>query len=337
LGNATGASTYHDAASLSSQFLSTQLYNHTTNEVIDGVDASTCQPNPPGTGVEIALFLEGGATFGAVTGNETMKTLMNNLAQNTIKNVSSDNSLGIVEEKNLTTKGQEEYGGHFIRALAAVYEFDTADGGLRDYIRAFTAVQYNGLVDLAGDADVYAGTWTGPKAKYDFINQTTAIDVLLSGLTVANTTGSTMNHKTMVGAIVGGTIGGSIALFMILLLLVLIVRQRRRIATAAPFPKPFEEPSRDSIQLEDHQDAHQHHRGKHLMPPPSSSTTNVPRNDSPLEESHPPTQEHAESQGITIGSLIWELNELLRRNNRAVREESLPTYAASQSETLASH
>jgi predicted lipid-binding transport protein (Tim44 family) len=146
-----------------------------------------------------------------------------------------------------------------------------------------------------------------------------------------------MNHKTMVGAIVGGTIGGSIVLFSMLLLLVLIIRQRRRIATAAPLPKPFEEPSRDSTQTEDRQDVQRDHRGKHLMPPPGSETTNVPRNDSALGESYPPTQEHAESQGITIGSLIWELNELLRRNNRAVREESLPTYAASQSETLASN
>jgi hypothetical protein len=45
------------------------------DEVIDGVDASTCQLKVPGTLAETAFFLEGATIFGYVTGNETMKTL----------------------------------------------------------------------------------------------------------------------------------------------------------------------------------------------------------------------------------------------------------------------
>jgi hypothetical protein len=75
LGNATGDSTYLDAASLSFQFLTTQLYNHTTDEVMGSIDASTCTVNTSGTLVQIALFLEGATILGKVTGNETTKTL----------------------------------------------------------------------------------------------------------------------------------------------------------------------------------------------------------------------------------------------------------------------
>jgi hypothetical protein len=204
-------------------------------------------------------------------------------------------------------------------------------------------------VDLAGDADIYAGSWMGPASQYDFPNQTAAIDVLLGGLAVANTTdsatGSTplasmspgpptpTHHKGTVGAIVGGAVGGTIVLLLILVLLVLIRRQRRRIAVAAAFPNPFEVPSQDSIQPAHRRDNQQKCQDKDPIPPPSSSTNLVPQNDSARDQTLPPNQDHDAVQGITIGSLIWELNELLRRNNRTVGEESLPVYTAPHLET----
>jgi hypothetical protein len=202
------------------------------------------------------------------------------------------------------------------------------------------------VVDLAGSKDIYAGLWSGPTATYDFSNQTTAIEVLLSGLAVTNTTDSQaaspppppppptntsmpIHHKSIVGAIVGGAIGGSIVLFLMLMLLVLILRQRRRIATAATLPKPFEEPSQDSIPSTNRHDVQQIRRGKHPMPPLSAtpSTNLTPRGDPTLDETRQVIRHHAEEQGITIGSLVWELHELLRRRNRVNEDDSPPVYS----------
>jgi hypothetical protein len=195
------------------------------------------------------------------------------------------------------------------------------------------------VVDLAGNADIYAGVWSGLKATYDFSNQTAAVDVLLGGIEVDNTTDSAspplmnttmpIHHNSPVGAIVGGAIGGSIVLFMMLVLLVLILRQRRRrIATAAALPKPSEEPSRASIQITDRHDDRQIQQAKHPMPPLNGNpSTAIVRDDGGLQETRQVIQAHAETHGITIGSLLWDLNELLRRGNRVDGEESPPVYS----------
>jgi hypothetical protein len=75
LGDATKDPTYLDAASLSFEFLSTHLYNHTTNEAMGEVDAATCKLTNSEGLIDNALFLEGTAILGETTGNETTKAL----------------------------------------------------------------------------------------------------------------------------------------------------------------------------------------------------------------------------------------------------------------------
>jgi hypothetical protein len=75
LANATGDPTFLDAASLSFTFLTTQLYNNVTGEVMDGIDARTCSPKTPVVLIDPALFIEGTAIFGDMTGNQTVKAL----------------------------------------------------------------------------------------------------------------------------------------------------------------------------------------------------------------------------------------------------------------------
>jgi hypothetical protein len=183
------------------------------------------------------------------------------------------------------------------------------------------------LVDLASSNDVYAGSWLGPASPYHFVNQTSAIDVLLGGLVVSGgdaassasptspTTSTSTNsastnaaHKGNVGAIVGGVIGGTIVLFMMIVLAWLIMRQRHRIMKLTTAVNPFVEET-----------------GASSMTCTSPSATSILRSDVAAEEDDPPNREREEGQRITIGSLIWELNELLRRRNH--EGETPPAYS----------
>jgi hypothetical protein len=142
-------------------------------------------------------------------------------------------------------------------------------------------------------------------------------------------------HKGNVGAIVGGVIGGTIVLFMMILLVWLILRQRRRIAMVATAAKPFVEEARtESFQPANPQE--DRNVGVKRLPdlPPggyssmtctSPSATSVSRSDDTTEDVHLPIiREREEGQRITIGSLIWELNELLRRRNHEAGEGEIP-------------
>jgi hypothetical protein len=75
LANATGDPAFFEAASRSFTFLTTQLYNNVTGEVVDGFDAHSCGSSPPVVLVDPALFIEGAAIFGDVTENQTVKAL----------------------------------------------------------------------------------------------------------------------------------------------------------------------------------------------------------------------------------------------------------------------
>ena len=75
LANQTGNSTYLDSASLTYQFMLTQLYSKDINATVDGIDAVTCALKRPGNIVDTAVFLEGTAILGAVSGNETIQSL----------------------------------------------------------------------------------------------------------------------------------------------------------------------------------------------------------------------------------------------------------------------
>jgi len=109
-------------------------------------------------------------------------------------------------------------------------------------------VQYNALIDFASDGkNGYSGSWSGPSYPYAFANETSALDVLLGGLLVANgTTGNSTSPSqtgspssspspsqgsqthSPTGAIVGGVVGGLVTLLFAIGAIILYRRVKRR-------------------------------------------------------------------------------------------------------------
>lgn len=126
-------------------------------------------------------------------------------------------------------------------------------------------IQYNAVLDLASNGGDYSGSWSGPPTSYDFSNQTSATDVLLSGIALANNVSDTANPPSSgpsspspisqpqkssnnVGAIAGGVVGGTIVLAMMAILAILIIRHRRRKSVASsPNIIPFVESKDDPV------------------------------------------------------------------------------------------
>jgi hypothetical protein len=177
---------------------------------------------------------------------------------------------------------------------------------------------------------VYSGTWYGPSQSfgYDYGNQSSAVDLLLSGILVnptpssSNTTSSTMplptgsattngTHRANVGAIVGGAVGGFVVLLMMVALVALIILQRRRRASmkAHAQAEPFLATSHDSPRPVTPQDESAQLKQSVATETPSFSTT--------------PSTVDEGGQRITVGSLLWELNELVRssRGNRSAHDD----------------
>jgi len=175
------------------------------------------------------------------------------LIKSSIENVVWQDSQGILRVSD-GTAGLEGH-GRLVRAFTTVYELSTNDTALQDYIRAFVAVQYNGLLDLASNGDAYAGSWSGPPTSYSYSGESSAANALLAGLVMANgvsgaqtlsslssspssTSSSSQLSKsgTNSGAIAGGVIGGIIVLAMMATLTFLIIRNRNRRFRRAAMP-----------------------------------------------------------------------------------------------------
>jgi hypothetical protein len=182
---------------------------------------------------------------------------------------------------------------------------------------------------------VYGGTLTGPAQtfSYDYGNQSAAVDMLLSGVLMDATTTSGVNaspastttppptasttadgkHQSNAGAIAGGVVGALIVLSMIVTLVILIIRQRRRRVALMTPAEPFMATSHDSPHPATTQSEYFAQLKQSLN---TRGVATEPPSFSPVS-----TAAEEDGQRITIGSLIWELNELLRRGNRSAREE----------------
>lgn len=75
LAKATSNKTYHEAVSLSFQFIYNVLYDNSTGLVQDQIDAASCKLSadilPQGSG----LFVEGAALMGDLTGDDSYRAL----------------------------------------------------------------------------------------------------------------------------------------------------------------------------------------------------------------------------------------------------------------------
>ncbi|PBK86126.1 hypothetical protein ARMGADRAFT_1128195 [Armillaria gallica] len=163
-------------------------------------------------------------------------------------------------------------GGHYIvRALAALYERNTTTSNLREYIKEYIGVQYNGVIEKAtlGGSNIYGIPWTGPpRTVFSSANQTVAVSALLSGIQLLNnqplskpsdsptssgistesdnptstrtpttntTTSPLSSKKKPTGAIVGSVVGGLAVLVVIIVGLFLWRRRHHQKSHPTPF------------------------------------------------------------------------------------------------------
>ncbi|KAK0487249.1 hypothetical protein IW261DRAFT_1446751 [Armillaria novae-zelandiae] len=247
LAEATGNKTYLDAAVSSATFIHSHLYN-VQNVVQDSISARKNDSCSVGSGTNpynSGLFIEGLAILDSISGNATTQTLLRETVAAAVTNNAWQGNNGII------ANGNSKVGDLLMmRGLSAVYWRNTTYSDMRNYVKEYIGVQYNAVLDLAtsNGTNVYGASWVGPPSSvFSSDNQTTALSVLINGISLkdqeapsSNTSdsssssgsdsnsGSTPNKSSSpAGAIAGGVVGG-IALLVIIGLAVFFVRRRRQ-------------------------------------------------------------------------------------------------------------
>ncbi|KAJ8074471.1 hypothetical protein PM082_015372 [Marasmius tenuissimus] len=220
----TGNQTYLNAASQSLDFIRAHLYND-QHVVEDTIVSDTCKVQAMIAPFNSAYMIEGMSILCSITSNQSTTQLLRDTLAATIYNKAWQKDDGIIS-----------YGsGHsgdwaMVHALSAVYRRNSTAPDLREYIRDYLTVQYNALLDSAtAGSNIYGGSWIGPPGtQLDPSNQTSALTVLISAITLENTTSSapppvessdtppnpdsTSSTRSNIGGIVGGAVGGTLFL-----------------------------------------------------------------------------------------------------------------------------
>ncbi|KAJ7234555.1 hypothetical protein C8J57DRAFT_1729030 [Mycena rebaudengoi] len=213
LAEATSDPMYLQAASDAADFIRAHLY--TGSHLIQNPDFS-------------GLVIEGLSILFSITKKASTQLLLNDLIT-VIPHTTWQQLNGIL------INDQDFFPGTLVKGLAVAYARNATNPELRDWMKAYIAVQFNALVDLATNGtNIYAKAWEGPPSlTFDGGAQSDAIEVLLSAISfeddsqpASSTNGSPSptgaglpppsppsgsGKSSMTGTIVGGIIG-SIAL-----------------------------------------------------------------------------------------------------------------------------
>ncbi|KAF5362450.1 hypothetical protein D9756_002730 [Leucocoprinus leucothites] len=188
LAEITGDSKYTNAAILSAQWIR-NLNINSNNIVLDTVNGHDCSRSPASWlfTYNSGKFLEGLSVLADVTGDSQWRTLMVNTAAAAMKNAPWQGSDGIITEGSSTTENNDGVGfkAIFIRGLCEVFARNPSNTDLRILIHSYTDVQYNALLDLAANGNVYSANWHGPPQGFTTWGQLAALDVLGSAI-IAN-------------------------------------------------------------------------------------------------------------------------------------------------------
>ncbi|KAJ8090959.1 hypothetical protein PM082_024883 [Marasmius tenuissimus] len=223
---ATENQTYLNAALQSLNFIYAHLYND-QHVVDDTILSDTCQVSQNfALPYNSAFMIEGMSILFSITKNQSTMQLLRTTLAATVYNKAWQKDDGVI------AFGSQNSGDRtMVHALLTVYRRNSTAPDLRDYIRDYLTVQYNAMLDSAtAGGDIYGLSWIGPPgAQLDPGNQTTALTVLISAITLENTTssvppvesgGSSPGSSPAAGgtrpskvAIVGGSVGG--ALFLV--------------------------------------------------------------------------------------------------------------------------
>jgi hypothetical protein len=207
------------------------------------------------------------------------------------------------------------------------------------------------LLDLASDGnDGYGQSWSGPPEPYTPLSETVAIDVLLGGLVMADNASSPTSstpdpstntdpvHKTNLGAIIGGVIGGVAVLSMMVALGALVIRRRRGKKNSVVLAEPFDGTTRDSSHPADNRRQSEKPLLSvvpHSLSGPSTSSPSSALS-SPLQAADGSGQvnrigqDSHEWQTVNLGSLMWQLSEFLRGRSHVYNgNDEPPVYTPS--------
>ncbi|KAJ7277188.1 hypothetical protein C8J57DRAFT_1222933 [Mycena rebaudengoi] len=245
LAEATSDPMYFQAASDAADFIRAHLYtgSHLIQNTISVRQNDSCEVDTYTDPDFSGLVIEGLSILFSITKKASIQLLLNDLIT-VIPHTTWQQLNGIL------INDQDFFPGDLVKGLAVAYARNATNPELRDWIKAYIAVQFNALVDLATNGtNIYARAWEGPPSlTFDGGAQSDAIQVLLSAISFeddsqpsSSTTGppsptgavlpppsspSVSGKSSMTGPIVGGVIGG-IALLLCIAIAFWMVRRRQ--------------------------------------------------------------------------------------------------------------
>ncbi|KIJ61602.1 glycoside hydrolase family 76 protein [Hydnomerulius pinastri MD-312] len=192
LADATGNSSYTDAAKLSASWIQTTNMN-SDYLALDTVSEQDCTRSPSTWlfTYNSGKFIEGLSVLSGLTGDSNWSNLMLNMVSASTRTTAWQGSNGVITEGADTTENNDGVGfkSVLIRGLDEVWVRNSGNGALRTLIQSYTDVQLNALLDLASTNSSgtawYSPAWAGP-APTSLIpwGQLAASDVLVSAVNV---------------------------------------------------------------------------------------------------------------------------------------------------------
>ncbi|KAJ8074466.1 hypothetical protein PM082_015367 [Marasmius tenuissimus] len=229
LAEITQNQTYLDAASQSLDFIYNHLYND-QNIVEDTIFSDTCKTTSFILPYNSAYMIEGMSILSSITKNQSTLQLLRDTLAATVYNKAWQGDDGIISYGSGHSGDRD-----MVHALSTVYQRGSTAPDLRNYIRDYLTVQYNALSDLATNSSgIYGSSWVGPpETQLNAGAQLTALTLLTGAILLRNDTDDTNTRpagpestqprgtlpnsdsgSTDIAAIIGGSIGGTLFLFL---------------------------------------------------------------------------------------------------------------------------
>ncbi|KAK7688601.1 hypothetical protein QCA50_008139 [Cerrena zonata] len=275
----TGNLAYQDSAKLAHTFTQSHLYDATRGCITDNYNIQQCQTqNDWAFTYDTGLYLEGLSVLANTTKDSGLIQLADQIALDSMKSPLWTNVSGVIKESMITwlesiyrtvlisipfigrSNVKNDNIGHWfkgmlIRALHEHWSRSESGSGIANLIESFLTVQHNAILNLAKypGSDWYTPTWAGPPVPIMLPwGQLAAMDVLSSAISFAlnitdtntNTTSPitqefSASHKTPLGAVIGGAVGGSLVLILVIGIIFMRLRTRHSaLSTKAIVHKP---------------------------------------------------------------------------------------------------
>ncbi|KAJ7277176.1 hypothetical protein C8J57DRAFT_1308700 [Mycena rebaudengoi] len=249
LAEATRDPMFLQAAEESAQFIHAHLYNiaNVVQDSISADESASCAISSTVAPYNSGLMIEGLSILSSIAKNASTQKLLADIITSSIPLMAWQDSNGILRD------GGEQF---LVSGLGVAYARNVTEPALREDIKAYLAVQFNAVLDLASanGSNIYAGSWKGPPSlTLGGTNQTNALEPLLNAIRLQNDTSSTSPDSPSgpVAArrsklpLILGVIGGAVALLVLGITIIWLIRVRQRANNRIlPIPPSPTTPSR---------------------------------------------------------------------------------------------